>query len=302
MSVLIIGTVAFDTIETPTSQGHRLLGGSATYASMAAALFSSVGVVSIVGHDFNQYAAFHTRNIDTTGIAVGDGDTFHWSGYYTGDMAQAMTRQTDLNVLVDFNPQVPDAWRSAKTVFCANVDPELQKKAIQQVQSPSCVVLDTMNFWIEHKREALLDVLPLVDLVVLNDQELMQLTGASSIMAALPIALSYGPRHIIVKKGEHGALFYDGTQFCVVPAVPIMTAVDPTGAGDTFAGGLVGILDQLDTVDLDGIRRAMVHGTLLASNTVQGLGTQGLADVTSAQLKTEYQTYHRYAGLGTDLV
>lgn len=302
MSVLIIGTVAFDTIETPSAQGDRLLGGSATYASMAAGLFSSVGVVSIVGRDFDQYAAFHTRNIDTAGIAVGDGDTFHWSGAYTGDMAQAMTRQTDLNVLMDFDPQIPDAWQSATTVFCANVDPVLQKKAIQQVQSPKCVVLDTMNFWIEHKRDALLDVLPLVDLVVLNDQELMQLTGASSIMAALPIALSYGPKHIIVKKGEHGALFYDGDQFCVVPAFPIMTAVDPTGAGDTFAGGLVGILDQLGTLDLEGIRRAMVHGTLLASNTVQGLGTQGLASVTTAQLKAAYQTYHRYVGMNHDLV
>ena len=302
MSVLIIGTVAFDTIETPTNQGTRLLGGSATYASMAASLFTDVGVVSVVGHDFDQYDAFKTRGIDATGVAVGDGDTFHWSGYYTGDMAQAMTRQTDLNVLLAFDPQVPADWQSAKTVFCANVDPVLQKKAIQQVQSPACVVLDTMNFWIEHKREAVLAVIPLVDILVLNDQELMQLTGASSIMAALPIALSYGARHIIVKKGEHGALFYDGNQFCVVPAFPIMTAVDPTGAGDTFAGGLVGILDQLDTINLDGIRRAMVHGTLLAANTVQGLGTQGLASVIPAQLKTEYQTYHRYAGLGADTV
>ena len=205
-------------------------------------------------------------------------------------------------MLMYFDPEIPDAWQSATTVFCANVDPVLQKKAIQQVQSPACVVLDTMNFWIEHKREAVLAVIPLVDILVLNDQELMQLTGASSIMAALPIALSYGARHIIVKKGEHGALFYDGNQFCVVPAFPIMTAVDPTGAGDTFAGGLVGILDQLGTLDLEGIRRAMVHGTLLASNTVQGLGTQGLASVTTAQLKAAYQTYHRYVGMNHDLV
>ena len=299
MSSVIIGTIAFDTLQTPRAQGDQLLGGSAVYAGLAARLVSDnpIGLVSIIGQDFPDAYQAVLNTVDTTGVVRSSGKTFHWSGEYRGDMSQAITRQTALNVLTEFDPQVPAAFRKNSLIFCANNDPESQSRVLDQCDSPTYIVLDTMNFWIETKRDALLDVLKRVNLLIINDQELLELTQETSVMLGLASVLAYGPQAVIVKKGENGALFYDRTHTVYTPAYPIKDLIDPTGAGDTFAGGFIGVLDRSQDYSLTGIKRAMITGTILAGITVQHLGTAGLQTTKRADLDLYYKQYYQYAGL-----
>ena len=296
MSLTIIGTVALDSVTTPKGVHDRILGGSATYAATAASMFTDVGIVSIVGQDFpeDHIHYLQSKGINLDGLVRSQGNTFHWEGYYEGDMSQAHTKQTDLNVLLEFNPIIPPSQQQAQTVFCGNFDPELQLNAIMQFDNPELVALDTMNYWIETKPEALKKTLSFVDLLIINDQEVRLLTGESNIIDALPLINAMGPRQIIVKKGEHGALMYSHNEFFLFPAYPLPDLVDPTGAGDSFAGGILGYLDRTKTFTDDDYRKAIIYGTLTSSFTVQGFSLDRLKNATPELLEDRYTDFHRY--------
>ncbi len=297
MSVTIIGTVALDSIQTPQGSFNRILGGSATYASTAASLFSPVNIVSVIGQDFptEHMDYLKNRNINTDGIEQKSGDTFHWQGYYTDDMSQAHTVATDLNVLLEFDPIIPTAAQNSRIVFCANIDPILQKKAIQQFHKPELVILDSMNFWIENHLHSLQDTLKEIDVLILNDQELRLLTKIDNLVSAMHHVLTLGPKRVIIKKGEHGAIMTDGQAFFACPAVPLKTLVDPTGAGDSFAGGIAGYLAQSATLSEETFRKALIVGTLIASNTVQDFSLNKLKKLTLEELQTQFKHYQRIA-------
>ncbi len=296
-SVAIIGTVAFDTIETPFGSFEKLLGGSASFAGTAASIFSPVNLISIIGKDFPQEHLdfFHTRNINTDGITHSDGDTFHWKGYYKDDMNQAYTVATDLNVLLEFDPIVPAHIQGSAVVFLGNIDPDLQRKVIKQFTHPTLTVLDSMNFWIDTKKESLIETLKLVDLVILNDQEIKQLTQSNSIIDAMPKLIAMGPKRVIVKKGEHGSVMYNGHDYFVCPAVPLSDLVDPTGAGDSFAGGICGYLAHAKTLDEATFRKAMIVGTLISSHTVRDFSLNQLKKLTKESLDMHFEHYKKFA-------
>lgn len=296
-SVSIIGTVAFDSIRTPQGQKDRILGGSATYAGLAASIFSHVSIISIVGKDFPQdhLSYFNSRNISTDGIHISQGDTFHWKGYYEGDMNQAHTEQTDLNVLLEFDPVVPHRHKDHKIVFLANIDPDLQKKALAQFTKPEVVILDTMNFWIESKIDALIKNLKDIDILIINDQEIRQLTQTSNIIEAMPKAHAMGPKRIIVKKGEHGAIMYNGKDHFICPAYPLTKITDPTGAGDSFAGAIAGFLAQSQTLDETAYRKAVVIGTLVSSFTVQGFSMDTLKHLNWETIEQKYNELSQFS-------
>jgi sugar/nucleoside kinase (ribokinase family) len=294
MSVTIVGTVALDSIETPFGKHEKLLGGSGTYAGSAASIFSEVNLVSIVGNDFPQeYTDYlKSKGMNVDGIKIADGKTFHWSGYYEGDMGQAHTRLTDLNVLLEFDPVIPDSAKNSKIVFMANIDPVLQKKAIEQFNNPECVILDSMNFWIENNLNELKETLKLVDILIINDQEIKQLTGKQNIIQAMREVLKLGPNRVVVKKGENGSIMFDGKEFFICPAVPLDKVVDTTGAGDSFAGAFSGYIDKADSVCDEVLRKAIVYGTLVSSHTVQGFSVDVLKTLDEEILLDKYKQFN----------
>jgi sugar/nucleoside kinase (ribokinase family) len=299
MSVAIIGTVAFDSIETPRGVHDRILGGSATYAGIAASLYSPVHLISIVGSDFPQvhFDYFKERGISTQGIHRSEGLTFHWKGFYKKDMNQAHTVQTDLNVLLEFDPVVPEAAANSRIVFLANIDPVLQRKAIGQFNSPELVVMDSMNYWIEDHLTNLKETLKLVDVLILNDQEIRLLTGIDNVIQALPHVIAMGPKRVIVKKGEHGAVMYNGKDYFAVPALPLDEVVDPTGAGDSFAGGIVGYLAKSPTLDDATFQKALLVGTLISSFTVRDFSLGALDRLSIDTIMNEFMTYKSIASI-----
>lgn len=304
MSVAIVGTVALDSIETPKGSHNRILGGSAAYAGVAASIFSPASLCSIIGKDFPQEHLdyFNSRGIATEGIFQASGDTFHWKGFYKADMGQAYSLSTDLNVLLEFDPVIPEAMKTASIVFMANVDPILQAKAIKQFTNPKLIVLDSMNFWIDQKKEDLLDTLKLVDVVILNDQEIRQLTQTDSILQAMSQLLTLGPKRVIVKKGEHGAIMFNGQDYFVCPGVPLPNmVVDPTGAGDSFAGGICGYLAQSPELNEEAFRKAMVAGILISSHTVRDFSLNQLKKLTKDNLQGHFEAFKSLAGLPNTL-
>ena len=295
----IIGTVAYDSIKSPHGERERILGGSASFSSIAASLFNESHIVSIVGQDFeSKYLDFfNERGINTTGIEIADGNTFHWSGYYEKDMAEAFTLQTDLNVLLAFNPVVPEHCKDSGIVFCANIDPVLQKQAIEQFQNPELVILDTMNFWIEHSKDALLEVLKLVDILIVNDGEARQLTGESNIVNALDALIQLGPKRVIVKKGEHGSIMYDGISHFTCPALPIRNLIDPTGAGDSFAGAFAGYLSSSNSRTEQDFRKAVAFGSIVSAHTVQGFSFDALNKLTLPAVHEQLLAIHNLSSI-----
>ncbi len=299
MSVAIIGTVAFDSIQTPKGSFDRILGGSASYAGTAASLFAPVHLISVVGADFPEaeLAYFVSRGMTVDGIEKRDGKTFHWKGYYEADMNQAFTVATDLNVLLEFDPVIPSVAKDSRIVFLANIDPDLQKKAISQFTKPELIVLDSMNFWIEHHVHRLKETLSLVDVVILNDQEIRMLTGQDNVILAMNDVLNMGPTRVIVKKGEHGSLMVSADGLFALPAFPLTELVDPTGAGDSFAGGIIGYLAGCAELNDAAFRKALVVGTLVASHTVRDFSLSQLKALTKAQLDTQFEEYRGFVGL-----
>lgn len=282
MTLLAVGTLAYDSIETVAAKRADLLGGSVTYFSLAAALFGKVSVVGVVGKDFRRQDLdlLRSKGIDTAGVEVADGATFRWTGRYEADWNTRHTLATHLNVFERFDPKVPYAQRSSRFVFLANAAPEIQARALAQVVSPTFVMADTMNLWIEIAKPALLDLLRKVDALILNDEEARMLTGERNLLRAAAKALDLGPKHIVLKKGEHGAFLIGKGAHFALPAYPVEEIVDPTGAGDSFAGGFMGHLASVGTVDAGSLRRSMLHGTATASVCVEGFGVEGLARCT----------------------
>ncbi len=296
--VLVVGTVAYDTVKTPFAEAERVLGGSATYFAHAASLFSDVHLVSIVGDDFDLDELVHLRSqgVDLDGLEVRQGqETFHWSGEYHYDMNARTTLATDLNVLTEFDPVVPEAGRQAPLVFLANIDPELQLKVLDQVEAPRVVAADTMNFWIEGKLDALKEVLDRIDILIINDEEARELAEQPSIVDAMREIQAMGPEAIVVKRGEHGSLLANGSHWFGAPAFILADLHDPTGAGDAFAGGFMGTLAAQPEITDQVLRKASVYGTACASLVIEDFGPRGLQKVDRATIEDRAKQLAHFA-------
>ena len=293
MSILVVGSVALDSIRTPFGEVEEILGGSATFFSVAASFFSPVRLVAVVGEDFpSEHVDFlRSRGVDTRGLREVPGRTFRWKGYYAYDLNEAHTLDTQLNVFEDFDPEIPEEYRDSEYVFLANIDPELQLKVLEQVRSPRLVVCDTMNFWIENKREALFETVSRVNCLLLNDAESRQLAQDPNLVAAGRKLLGMGPERVIIKKGEHGVIMLAGGEFFSLPAYPLETVFDPTGAGDTFGGGFLGSLSRSERAGEEEIRRAVVYGSVVASFTVEDFSCRRLAALSMEEIEERYRAF-----------
>lgn len=282
-SLLIVGSIAFDTIHNHLGAHPRVLGGSATYAALAASQLVPVRLVGVVGADFPSEAVemFERRGIDTTGVEYAKGQTFHWEGRYSGDLNTRTTLQTDLNVFADFEPKIPDAFRRSPYVLLGNIAPDLQHHVLDQVDQPRLVIADTMNLWIDTALESLRELLNRIDILVINEEEARQLSGFHHPLAVAEALRALGPETVIVKRGEYGALLFLGEEIFCAPAYPLKAVADPTGAGDAFAGGLLGSLAGVTNGDL---RSAVICGSAVASYCVQAVGVDGLAELTREQI------------------
>lgn len=299
MSLLVTGSIGIDTVETPHGRAADVLGGSAVYFSFAASLLSPVRLVGVVGEDFPDSfrRVFDGRPIDLAGLETRRGSrTFRWHGRYEGDMNAAQSLRTDLNVLGERGPTIPPEFRDSGYVFLANTHPALQRDLLSQLSSPKLVVCDTMNLWIETALDELKKTLAAVGGVVLNDGEARLLTGRSNLIDAGRAVLELGPRFVIIKKGEHGALLVDGPDLFVLPAYPTCEVRDPTGAGDSFAGGFMGWLAAHDRTDAAALRSAVARGTVTASFTIEGFSLEGLATATPAGLEARLAHLRRCTG------
>lgn len=287
MSLLVVGSVAFDAIETPYGKVDRTLGGAASYFALAASHFVPVRMVAIVGQDFTDEhrSVFHGRKIDLAGLEHAAGKTFFWAGRYSQNMNERTTLATELNVFADFKPTLPDTYLDSKHVFLGNIDPGLQRSVLKQVNGkPRVVGLDTMNYWIGGSTEQLRETLKQVDILTINDDETRQLTGEHNLLRASRHVFKLGPKILIIKRGEHGALMVHPKFIFSVPAFPLEEVHDPTGAGDTFAGGFMGYLAKAGNLSEPNLRRAMVYGSVLASFTVERFGVERLARVTRREI------------------
>jgi sugar/nucleoside kinase (ribokinase family) len=295
--VLIVGSVALDNVKTPFGEVEDALGGAAVYSSIAATYFAPVRLVGVVGDDFPekhiQFLA--SRRVDLAGMQKVPGKTFRWSGYYEFDLNQAHTLDTKLNVFQHFRPTIPQQYRDSKYVFLANIDPDLQLQVLDQIESPKLAVCDTMNFWIESKRDSLLEVLKRVNIAFLNDAEARQLCGSHSIIKAARQILDMGPSVVIIKKGEHGALMVSESGYFSAPSYPLEEVRDPTGAGDSFAGGFIGYVASTDDISESNLRKAIVFGSTLASFNCEDFSLRRLSSLTTKDIAARYCEFQQIA-------
>jgi len=293
--ILIVGSVAFDTLHIGGQCHEKVLGGSATYASLAATHFSPVQLVGVVGHDFPDSATelLRQRGVDVGGLEVANGETFHWEGRYSEDLSSRETLRTDLNVFADFKPKIPDSFRKAPYVMLGNIDPNLQIDVLNQIDKPAFVLADTMNLWIDIRHAELKQLCSRVDLLVLNDEEARQFTDHSNLVSAAKLLLSYGPKLVIIKKGEHGALLFHGDEVFALPALPLDQVVDPTGAGDTFAGALIGYLARTADLSPTNLRKALVYGSVVASFCVEGISIERLQSAGPNDVSARYEQFRQ---------
>ena len=285
MSLLTVGTVAFDAIETPFGKTDKIVGGAATYIAWSASFFSErVNIISVIGDDFdmNELELLKARGVDAVGIEVKEGKkSFFWSGKYHLDMNTRDTLITDLNVLLEFNPIIPESYQNSDILLLGNIDPNLQLNVLNQLkQKPKLIVLDTMNFWMTPSyKEKLLEVINRVDVLTVNDAEARELSGEYSLVKAAKKILAMGPKYLVIKKGEHGALLFHENNVFFAPALPLEEVFDPTGAGDTFAGGFAGYLDKTRDISFDNMKRAIIYGSAMASFCVEKFGTERLKEL-----------------------
>lgn len=293
MALLVVGSVAFDSIRTPYGAAENLLGGSATYFSVAASWFVPVRVVAVVGEDFSQehLDVFHGRAIDTTGLERVPGRTFRWRGEYTGDMNEARTLETQLNVFEDFSPKIPASYRESEFVFLGNIDPALQLHVRRQLPKVRLAALDSMNFWIRGKLEDLKRALGAVDVLVVNEGEARMISGHANLKRAAGEIRKMGPRIVVIKRGEHGVTLFTEQAVFSLPAYPLEEVFDPTGAGDTFAGGFMGHLARTGDVSDANLRRGVVYGSVLASFAVEAFGLERLLRIAPDEIQTRYQEF-----------
>jgi len=295
MSIVVLGTVALDTVKTPFGHKKKMLGGSAVHFSMSARLFTNVNLVAIVGADFPcRYIDFlKQKGIVLTSLIKESGKTFHWQGEYKGDLNTALTLNTELGVLSGFKPMIAHEQRKIKNIFLANVDPDIQKHLLAHMHSPHLVGLDSMNYWINHKRRSLLRLLKEVNIYVANDQEARSLSGEHNLLKAAKFLRSHGPEMILIKKGEHGVLLYSDKFIFSIPAYPTDKVIDPTGAGDTFAGGFMGYLSKAGKVNAPALRKAIAYGTIAASFNVEGFGVERTAHLKLSDLKARLKKFRK---------
>jgi sugar/nucleoside kinase (ribokinase family) len=295
MSVLVVGSIAIDTVKTPVEEHSNLLGGSASYAALAASFFSPVRLVGIVGDDFpkSEFGFWRARKIDSKGVQRVNGKTFRWSGEYSWDLNTRQTRSIDLNVFKDFKPVLPEAYRQTDFVLLANIEPSLQAHVLEQMERPRFIVADTMDLWIETARPVLDALLRRVDLLILNDSEAREMTKVTSLIKAGRCIQKMGPSYVAIKKGEHGALLFGKEdQFFSCGAYPLEDIHDPTGAGDTFAGGMAGYLaGTVKKVHFNDLRRAMIYGSVLASFCVEAFSLERLRNLSMEEVAKRYETF-----------
>jgi len=296
MSLIIIGTVAFDAIETPFGKTDKIVGGAATFASLAASYFySKVKIVGVVGDDFHKgdIKSLNDHGIDTEGLQIKAGEkSFFWSGKYHNDMNSRDTLVTELNVLADFDPIIPESYQDCEYLLLGNLTPQVQQTVISRLKKrPKLIVLDTMNFWMDIALNDLLGVIKNVDVLTINDEEARQLSGEYSLVKAAKKILTMGPKYLIIKKGEHGALLFHGDQIFSAPALPLAEVFDPTGAGDTFAGGFIGYLAQVGVINFHSMKNAIIYGSALASFCVEKFGTEKIKDLTKDQINSRVQQF-----------
>lgn len=295
MSILTVGSVAYDGIETPTGKRDRILGGAATYISMSASYLSkAVNLVGVVGNDFadEDLNRLKARNIDLEGLQVDQsGKSFFWRGKYHENLNERDTLETQLNVFEHFNPIIPSNYQHADLVALGNIQPGLQGKVLDQVKDPKYIVMDTMNLWIDIAREELFKTIARVDMLIINDGEARQITGQSNLLAAAKQIQQMGPGHLIIKKGEHGALLFTEDDNFSAPAYPLTEIHDPTGAGDTFLGGFIGWLDKAGSIDRDNLRKAVIYGSVMASFCVERFGPESLFDLSDNDIAERYHAF-----------
>ncbi len=299
MTLLVVGSTAFDTVETPYGVADRCLGGSSTYFSLAAAMFADVRLVSVVGEDFpdEHRQVLQEKGVNLEGLEVKPGKTFTWSGRYSADMNDRDTVDVQLNTFGEFNPKVPESFRNSPYVFLANGAPSTQASVLDQVESPVFTVADTMDLWIETQKDDLLALLERIDGLIVNDQEIKMLTGESNLIRAGRRALELGPKLVMVKKGEHGCFLFSHFFQHALPAYPTEDVRDPTGAGDSFAGGFMGFLAGCDSLSLWNMKRAMAYGTVTASLTVEAFGVNRLAESRRSDVERRYQELIQFVSI-----
>lgn len=300
MSLLTIGTVAFDALETPYGKTDKIIGGSCTYIALSAAFFlPQVNVVAVVGDDFPQeyMDSLISKGINLEGLQIKKGEkSFFWAGKYHNNMNSRDTLVTDLNVLADFKPMIPTSYQDCEYLMLGNLTPQVQIEAIQGLKNrPKLVVMDTMNFWMDVAMDDLKKVLKLVDVLCINDEEARQLSGQYSLRTAAKLIMEMGPKTLIIKKGEHGALLFQDTKMFYCPALPLEEVFDPTGAGDTFVGGFIGYLAQTNDISFENMRKAIVYGSAMASFCVEKFGTERLFEVTASDLETRVGEFKELA-------
>lgn len=301
MSILCVGSVALDSVETPFGKADRVIGGSAVYFSAAATLFKPVQMVGVVGNDYPmaELDFLEKRGADLTGIQEVDGESFFWAGKYHFDLNSRDTLETKLGVFADFQPEIPAAFRESKYVFLGNIDPKLQHDVLDQVASPDVVACDTMNFWIDGARDALVSLLERVRILIVNDEEIRQLADEPNILKAARWVQERGPEFVVVKKGEHGAMLFGDDWLFFVPGYPLEEVFDPTGAGDSFAGGFVGHLAAAGSLDPHDLRLAMVHGSALGSFAVESFSVDRLVDLTGEDVRKRVAEFREITAFET---
>lgn len=296
MSLVVIGTVAFDAIETPFGKTDKIVGGAATYASLAAAYFcDKVKIVAVVGDDFpkTEIEDLNNHNVDTEGLQIKKGEkSFFWSGKYHNDMNSRDTLVTELNVLADFDPIIPESYQDCEYLMLGNLTPQVQRTVIERLRTrPKLIVMDTMNFWMDIALDDLLETIKLIDVLTINDAEARQLSGEYSLVKAARKILTMGPKFLIIKKGEHGALLFHEDRIFSAPALPLAEVFDPTGAGDTFAGGFIGYLAKVGTVNFNNMKNAIIYGSALASFCVEKFGTEKIKNLTEQEIAARVQEF-----------
>ncbi len=296
MSLIVIGSVALDDIETPFGKAEQIVGGAAPFACLAASYFyDKVKLVAIIGNDFpkSEIAIWQNHHIDTEGLQIDENRlSFHWSGKYHTDMNNRDTLKTGLNVLEDFDPVIPESYQDCQYLLLANLTPATQQTAIKRLKNrPKLIVLDTMNFWMDVALDDLLETLKMVDVLTINDAEARQLSGEYSLVKAANKILTMGPKYLIIKKGEHGALLFGEGKIFAAPALPLENVFDPTGAGDTFAGGFIGYMAKVGTVNFNNMKNAIIYGSALASFCVETFGTESLKNLTEETLADRVQQF-----------
>jgi sugar/nucleoside kinase (ribokinase family) len=296
-NILVVGSAAFDDIETPFGKVEGVLGGSTSYFAAAASLYAPVRVVSVVGTDFppDAYDFLTARGVDLRGLQRIEGKTFRWGGRYDYDLNVTHTTFTDLNVYADFHPVLPDGYAESNFVFCANIHPTLQREVLSQVRNPRMTMMDTMNLWIDTERKALVETMSMVDMVSINESEVRMLAGTSSVVTGARRIIGMGPTAVLVKKGEYGAVLFTEDEYFVAPAYPLEEVRDPTGAGDSFAGGFMGYLAAHEgEITASVLRKAIIHGSAVASFTVEEFSVERLRRLTRAELEQRYREFRRF--------